>query len=101
MSTQSVQELMRQEFERISAPNFGANVGRFAYERNSVGEYFNPTLEDHWQTFQEGWEAAMNQIHKYNIKANSLGPTRCRSCGDKLMSDMTELCYTCSQTRHV
>jgi hypothetical protein len=99
MSTQSVQELMRQEFEAISIPNFG--VGIFAYERNLHGEYFNPALEDHWQTFQEGWEAAMATITKYNIKADNSMPKCCARCGDKLMSDMTETCYSCNQTRHV
>jgi len=23
------------------------------------GNYLNPKLEDHWQTFQEGWEECM------------------------------------------
>ena len=90
----SVLELIRQEFEAISAPAFGRE---FEYRKKDNGEYENGALEDHWQTFQEGWAAAMNQIHKYNIKVNSLGPTRCRACGDKLMSDMTETCYSCNQ----
>lgn len=48
---------IREAFEKVSAPNFGTD--RFTFQRNSVGEYFHPVLEDHWQTFQEGWEEAI------------------------------------------
>jgi hypothetical protein len=51
---------IREAFERITAPNFRDVDGKFSCQRNSHGEYVNPGLEDHWQTFQEGWEAAID-----------------------------------------
>lgn len=32
--------------------------------RYSTGEYVTPVIEDHWQTFQEGWEAAIDFLKK-------------------------------------
>lgn len=52
-------EDMRKSFEQVTAPSFGHE---FSYPRKSNGEYINPTLEDHWQTFQEGWEACEAQL---------------------------------------
>jgi hypothetical protein len=47
---------VRELFEKVSAPSFGHEL---TFPRNSSGEYINPLLEDHWQTFQEGFEAAI------------------------------------------
>jgi len=43
---------IRQLFEKHTIPHFGIfnrNVGHL----NEHGEYHNPIIEDHWQTFQE------------------------------------------------
>lgn len=50
---------IREAFERVSAPSFGHEL---TFPKNSRGEYVNPTLEDHWQTFQEGWESAVKYV---------------------------------------
>ena len=54
---------IREAFEKISAPNFGFGH-ELTFPRNEKGEYINPTLEDHWQTFQEGWECAIENMNK-------------------------------------
>ena len=55
---------IRQAFETVSAPSFGHEL---TFPKNKKGEYVNPILEDHWQTFQEGWEAAVEHIkQKHN-----------------------------------
>lgn len=54
-----IQQKIREAFELNSCPNFGHDL---EFTRNSRGEYVNPALEDHWQTFQEGWEAAIDYI---------------------------------------
>ena len=60
---------IREAFERVSVPNF------FPYHphRKLNGEYDSAALEDHWQTFQEGWEeavkACMEQVkQEFGIK---------------------------------
>lgn len=56
---------IREVFEQISAPSFGHEL---TFPRNTKNEYTNPILEDHWQTFQEGWDSAMNYVkQKYNL----------------------------------
>jgi hypothetical protein len=63
MKTEKIREL----FENTTLPSFGGEEGCvFHYDagvrewiRKPTGEYFNPLLEDHWQTFQEGFEAAI------------------------------------------
>ena len=86
---------IREAFERISAPAFGRE---FEYRKKSNGEYENGALEDHWQTFQEGWEAAIEDVSNavLNVRKNFERPG-CIICGDKLMSDMTQTCYSCNQ----
>ena len=54
-------DTIRQAFESVCVPNFGI-TGSQNLNRNSKGEYTDSTLEDHWQTFQEGWECAINQL---------------------------------------
>lgn len=51
-------KIMRQKFEEVVAPSFS----KPSKVRHRNGEYINPTLEDHWNTFQEGWEECMNNF---------------------------------------
>jgi|GEM_PF-1520562 len=53
-------EKIRELFEEISATNFGYEL----IPKNATGEYINPNMEDHWQTFQEGFEAAITECLK-------------------------------------
>lgn len=48
-------EQIRQLFEQHTVPNFsvGDNLN---LSKNTSGEYIDPILEDHWQTFQEAVE---------------------------------------------
>lgn len=50
---------IRQAFESECYPNFSPDSGH-GLRRKPTGEYVSATLEDHWQTFQEGWESALN-----------------------------------------
>jgi hypothetical protein len=57
---------IRELFEKVTAPSFGLSVLSFdgskeIYPRLPNGEYSNPTVEDHWQTFQEGFECAVKE----------------------------------------
>ena len=70
-------DIIRESFERISCPNFGHDL---EFTRNSRSEYVNPALEDHWQTFQEGWEAAMEflktkQVSRYSDQCSDITST--------------------------
>lgn len=51
---------IREAFEEISLPSFPLHLERGA--RYANGEYITPAIEDHWQTFQEGWEAAIKHL---------------------------------------
>ena len=51
---------VRQAFETVCLPNF--NLLSLGNKRKPNGEYLNNTLEDHWQTFQEGWEEAIRHL---------------------------------------
>ena len=51
-------ELKRKVFEEKVYPNFGPNSSAYGLKRYDSGEYKNEVLEDHWQTFQDGWEYA-------------------------------------------
>jgi len=53
-------EIVRQEFERVAVPNFF--IGEVDLARDSKGQYIASSLEDHWQTFQEGWGSAVAAI---------------------------------------
>lgn len=48
--------LMRELFEAQVYPSFG-NIAH-GLRRKDNGEYVSGSLEDHWQTFQEGFELA-------------------------------------------
>ena len=53
-------ERIRELFEKHTIPNFGIftrNVGHL----NEHGEYHNPIIEDHWQTFQEAAELIVQE----------------------------------------
>ena len=77
-----MQTKMREAFEQTTAqefgiPNFSAE-GSYDYEtgkkvwlRKSNGEYVSPELEDHWQTFQEGWEAAIAFLKTKEVSSYS------------------------------
>jgi hypothetical protein len=51
---------MREEFETItySSLNITGSCTAHGLRRKPNGEYMSDLLEDHWNTFQEGWEAA-------------------------------------------
>ena len=52
---------IRQAFERDCYPNFSPDSAH-GLRRKESGEYISDTLEDHWQTFQEGWESAIEHL---------------------------------------
>jgi len=57
----------RKAFEEVCYPSFGVTSG-YSLRRKSNGEYVSDSLEDHWQTFQEGWEEAIKHIkNKSNL----------------------------------
>lgn len=62
-------ERIRQLFEDIVYPSFAS---RYNLNRKSNGEYAADVLEDHWQTFQEGFESAIVEcvdiISAYTIR---------------------------------
>ena len=43
--------LMREKFNEITVPHF-----------NEYDENFLSNIKDHWETFQEGWEAAIEYV---------------------------------------
>jgi hypothetical protein len=55
---------IRKSFEEITVRNFDKDP--YDLTRNEKDEYINPILEDHWQTFQEGWECAIIFIKEVN-----------------------------------
>lgn len=52
---------VRESFETVCYPNF-PGTGAYKLKRKPNGEYISDSLEDHWQTFQEGWEEAVKHI---------------------------------------
>ena len=65
---------IREAFEKVTASTFGVTsketVARYTSGANA-GQYKNPTVEDHWQTFQEGWEEAVNFIKNKETSCHS------------------------------
>jgi len=53
-----VNKRIRKLFEEHTVPNFGYELST---ARNKSGEYVNPALEDHWQTFQEAAELIVKE----------------------------------------
>jgi hypothetical protein len=73
---------VREAFERTTAqsfsmPNFSTEgsydyaAAKKVWSRAPSGEYMSPALEDHWQTFQEGWEAAIEFLKAKHVSASS------------------------------
>jgi len=62
---------MREAFESItySTLNIAGSCTGHGLRRKSNGEYVSDLLEDHWNTFQEGWEEAVK--HLQNLKNDS------------------------------
>jgi hypothetical protein len=56
--------IIRKYFEETAAEHFPYSDVKLI--RNEDDEYINPTIEDHWQTFQEGWECAILFIKEVN-----------------------------------
>lgn len=57
---------MREAFETItySTLNIAGSCTGHGLRRKLNGEYVSDLLEDHWNTFQEGWEEAMKYVEK-------------------------------------
>lgn len=53
---------MRKRFEETTIPSFPLNER--SYHHTITGEYMDPNIEDHWQTFQEGWEQCIEYLKK-------------------------------------
>lgn len=51
---------IRELFEKHTVPNFAVGDD-LDLSKNFRGEYVNPTLEDHWQTFQEAAELVVRE----------------------------------------
>ena len=49
---------IRELFEENVFPSFALGE---TLRRNNKGEYISANLEDHWQTFQEGFELAVEE----------------------------------------
>jgi hypothetical protein len=52
---------VRKAFEEVCFPSFGRTFAH-GLRRKPSGEYVSDALEDHWQTFQEGWEEAVKHL---------------------------------------
>lgn len=88
---------IREAFERICVPAFVLDPNTRP-ARKPNGEYVMATLEDHWQTFQEGWQAATESAVKVLDALDKVnGVEHCVECGAELMSSMTTTCYGCNQ----
>jgi hypothetical protein len=60
-------ESMRKAFEEVTYPTLqlaGTYTAHGLRRRHDTGEYVSDMLEDHWQTFQEGWEAGIEYFKK-------------------------------------
>jgi len=63
-------DTIRKMFEQITLPSFSGDDGcgydyqneKRVWVRKPNGEYVSGKIEDHWQTFQEGWEAAVEYV---------------------------------------
>lgn len=62
MNERDINKTIRQLFEQKVYPSFpGIQHG---LRQKQTGEYVSDTLEDHWQTFQEGFEMGMLHVEK-------------------------------------
>jgi hypothetical protein len=73
-------DLVREIFETTTAellgiPNYSKEciydfkAKKKVWVRKPNGEYLSTVLEDHWQTFQEGWDAALEYLTRADISA--------------------------------
>ncbi len=55
---------MRQAFENVTYPTlqYAGTYTAHGLRRKPNGEYMSDLLEDHWNTFQEGWEEAIRHL---------------------------------------
>jgi len=60
---------IRKAFEEVTYSSMSQSVGSaHGLRRKQNGEYVSDVLEDHWQTFQEGWEEAVKWLkNKDNV----------------------------------
>ena len=61
MGLREMNDMIRKMFEQITLPSFGTSDDDYKL-RKPNGEYVSGKIEDHWQTFQEGWEAAVEYV---------------------------------------
>ena len=52
-------DTVRLAFEQKVYPSFRTGHG---LRRKPTGKYVSDTLEDHWQTYQEGWAHAIDYL---------------------------------------
>jgi hypothetical protein len=59
---------IREAFETItySTLNIAGTRTGHGLRRKLNGEYVSDLLEDHWNTFQEGWECAVEHLKQRN-----------------------------------
>ena len=62
-------ERIRELFEKHTVPNFSVS-DNIVLTMNKRGEYINPVLEDHWQTFQEAAELIVRKCVRQVDKSN-------------------------------
>jgi 1,2-phenylacetyl-CoA epoxidase catalytic subunit len=55
---------IRKAFEEVTYLTLRATG--HGLRRRPDGQYVSDTLEDHWQTFQEGWEEAIKYLQSKN-----------------------------------
>jgi len=53
---------VREIFEKFVYPSFDSTAHGLRRKQN--GEYVSDILEDHWNTFQEGWEYAIAYVNE-------------------------------------
>jgi hypothetical protein len=60
-----MKQLIREAFETYTLPNFRDSKVVFFN-----GEYNNDTVQEHWETFQEGWESAVKVLQANKINSD-------------------------------
>ena len=58
-------DAVRKAFEEVTYPSLqiaGAYTAHGLRRKMDTGEYVSDLLEDHWNTFQEGWEEAVKWL---------------------------------------
>lgn len=51
--------------------HFEYGGSRIIWDRKRTGQYEYGVIEDHWQTFQEGWEAAIEFLKTKQVSSYS------------------------------